>query len=40
MKEADSVCPEFDRMLFPAMHQVILADGEVTSLNGLATSFF
>ena len=30
MKEADSVCPEFDALLFPAMRQVILSDGEVT----------
>lgn len=30
MKEAVSVCPEFDELLFPTMRQVILSDGEVT----------
>lgn len=30
MKEADSVCQEFDDLLFPCMREVILSDGEVT----------
>lgn len=30
MKEARSVCPEFDELLFPTLREVILADGEVT----------
>jgi hypothetical protein len=30
MKEAGSVCSEFDNLLFPTLRQVILADGEVT----------
>ena len=30
MKDAKSVCPEFDDFFFPCMRSVILADGEVT----------
>lgn len=29
MKEAKSVCGEFDELLFPAMRDVFLADGEI-----------